>query len=113
MKVIDDLDEIQEIKRSEGDSWQVLSEMETRLLYQAKCKDLSIPNIESQYRKFRDFMQNNCTRRRFKMNGGQIGPTVAKVIALIIKSNPNFARYDLSHNKIGDVGIEAIAAVFR
>lgn len=47
------------------------------------------------------------------MNGGQIGPTVAKVIALIIKSNANFARYDLSHNKIGDVGIEAIAAVFR
>ena len=47
------------------------------------------------------------------MNGGQIGATVAKVISLIIKSNPNFARYDLSQNKIGDLGIESIANVFR
>ena len=58
-------------------------------------------------------MLNNCTRRVFRMNGGQIGPTVAKVVALIIKTNNDFARYDLSQNKIGDLGIEAIAAVFK
>lgn len=38
---------------------------------------------------------------------------MAKVVSLIIKSNPNFARYDLSQNKIGDLGIEAIANVLK
>lgn len=48
MQVIDDIDQIQEIKEQEEvDGRLVLSEMETRLLYQAKCKDLAIPNIES------------------------------------------------------------------
>ena len=87
--------------------------METRLLYQAKCKDLSIPNIENQYQKFRDNCLNHCQKRTFKMVGGQIGSTSAKVISLIIKANQNFSKFDIGYNKIGDIGITSIANVFE
>lgn len=70
VQVIDDLDEIREIHQQGDSGATVLSDLETRLLYQAKCKDLSIPNIESQYYKFRDNMLSNCTRRMFRMSGG-------------------------------------------
>ena len=33
-----------------------LSDLETKLLYQAKCRDLNIPEVDSQYLKFKD----NC-----------------------------------------------------
>ena len=46
---------------------ECLNEMETKMLYQAKCRDLTIPEVDSQYLKFHENIQTLCKSRHFSM----------------------------------------------
>ena len=100
-KVENDVDQI--------NNFDSLSDIETRLLYQAKCRDLNVPEVQSQYFKFKENILEVCKNRKFNMSGAQIGPLTAKVISLIMTKNENFSSYDLSQNEIGDEGARYIA----
>ena len=87
----------------------ILSDIETKLLYQAKCRDLNIPEVFGQYQKFRNNFLSLCQKRTFTYQGAQIGSLSAKVIGIIMINNDNFCKYDLSNNLFRDEGVIHIA----
>lgn len=88
-----------------------ISDLETKLLFQAKCRDLDIPEVDCQYQKFRENFLLASKDRAFKMTGAHIAATTTKVIALIMLKNENFCKYELNNNKIGDEGCKILSQV--
>lgn len=85
-----------------------LSQEEKSQIYQAKCKDLSIPPVLQLERRFVDYLDRVIHSRTINLTDNRLGPITAEVLGKILKKNSNFSKLELSKNMLGDKGIIAL-----
>ena len=88
-----------------SDTHEGLTNANLREIYAAKCKDLLIPKLVDQERRFFEFCYKNLKDRKFSLKDHGIGPCAGKIISQVLRNNPYFAFLVLARNTIRDEGI--------
>jgi len=77
-------------------------------IFEAKCKEMGIPIIAEQQKRFFDMCQKWCQNRKFVIRESNLGPEAAKIISEMIQTHLSLAQIDIRKNAIGDRGIREI-----
>ena len=73
-------------------------------IYSAKCKDLGIPVINDQEKRFLNYCMKNFKNRNFQMKETGVGLFCGKVIGEVLKNSNSFATISMGKNLLKDVG---------
>ena len=73
-------------------------------IYSAKCKDLCIPVISDQEKRFLNYCIKNFKSRKFQMKETGVGLCCGEVIGEVLRNNSSFSSLCLGKNLLKDAG---------
>jgi Ran GTPase-activating protein (RanGAP) involved in mRNA processing and transport len=86
-----------------------LTMSQIKMFFQARCLDLGIDQMESQFEKFKDHFDKYCINRKLNLSDMNFSIEGVKVITYLLDSKLDISHLIVNKNQIGDKGIKLLA----